>query len=113
MLSLGNAASFALCAVLLLLLPCYPVLVVPDSSLLPIWISEQTEAPRWTVAALFAANAAFCVLMHTRIGSRIETRTTPAGRFAPRAALLSDDGAGGVYPGLGGSGTGLGSDFRP
>ncbi|MET9959616.1 MFS transporter [Streptomyces sp. NPDC006326] len=102
-LILGNAASFALCAVLLLLLPRYPVLAAPPrqrrwlvfadrpfltftalygamglqypvvSLLLPIWISEHTEAPRWTVAALFAVNSAFCVVMQTRIGSRIET----------------------------------------
>ncbi|QEV49413.1 MFS transporter [Streptomyces vinaceus] len=103
MLILGNAASFALCAALLLLLPRYPVLPAPPqqrrwiafadrpfltftalygamglqypvvSLLLPIWISEHTEAPRWTVAALFAVNSAFCVVMQTRIGSRIES----------------------------------------
>ncbi|MFD0350453.1 MFS transporter [Kitasatospora aburaviensis] len=102
-LILGNAASFALCAVLLLLLPRYPVLAAPPqqrrwpvladrpflaftalygamglqypvvSLLLPIWISEHTEAPRWMVAALFAVNSLFCVLMQTGIGSRIET----------------------------------------
>ncbi|MEU9029456.1 MFS transporter [Streptomyces sp. NPDC048383] len=102
-LILGNAASFALCAALLLRLPRYPVLPAPPrrrrwvafsdrpfltftalygamglqypvvSLLLPIWISEHTEAPRWTIAALFAVNAAFCVLTQTRIGSRIET----------------------------------------
>ncbi|MER7828467.1 MFS transporter [Streptomyces sp. NPDC096097] len=102
-LILGNAASFALSAVLLLLLPRYPVpaspprqrrrLVFADrpfltftalygamglhypvvSLLLPIWISEHTETPRWTVAALFAVNSALCVLMQSRIGSRIET----------------------------------------
>ncbi|MEU5061751.1 MULTISPECIES: MFS transporter [unclassified Streptomyces] len=102
-LILGNAASFALCALLLFLVPRYPVLAAPPqqhrwiaftdrpfltftalygamglqypvvSLLLPIWISEHTEAPRWTVAALFAVNSAFCVLMQTRIGSRIET----------------------------------------
>ncbi|MFC8508829.1 MFS transporter [Streptomyces sp. NPDC057411] len=102
-LILGNSASFALYALLLLLLPRYPVLPAPPqqrrwlafrdrpfltftvlygamglqypvvSLLLPIWISEHTEAPRWTVAALFGVNSAFCVLMQTRIGSRIET----------------------------------------
>ncbi|MFB7339108.1 MFS transporter [Streptomyces hydrogenans] len=102
-LILGNAASFALCSLLLLLLPRYPVLAAPPrqrrwlvltdrpfltftalygamglqypvvSLLLPIWISEHTETPRWTVAALFGVNSAFCVLMQTRIGSRIET----------------------------------------
>ncbi|MFB8040024.1 MFS transporter [Streptomyces hydrogenans] len=102
-LILGNAASFALCSVLLLLLPRYPVLPAPPrqrrwlvfadrpfltftalygamglqypvvSLLLPIWISEHTETPNWTVAALFGVNSAFCVLMQTRIGSRVET----------------------------------------
>ncbi|MFJ6405888.1 MFS transporter [Streptomyces hydrogenans] len=102
-LILGNAASFALCSLLLLLLPRYPVLAAPPrqrrwlvltdrpfltftalygamglqypvvSLLLPIWISEHTETPRWTVAALFGVNSAFCVLMQTRIGSRVET----------------------------------------
>ncbi|MER8034875.1 MFS transporter [Streptomyces hydrogenans] len=102
-LILGNAASFAVCSLLLLLLPRYPVLAAPPrqrrwlvltdrpfltftalygamglqypvvSLLLPIWISEHTETPRWTVAALFGVNSAFCVLMQTRIGSRIET----------------------------------------
>ncbi|MGY3847731.1 MFS transporter [Streptomyces hydrogenans] len=102
-LILGNAASFTLCSVLLLLLPRYPVLPAPPrqrrwlvfadrpfltftalygamglqypvvSLLLPIWISEHTETPNWTVAALFGVNSAFCVLMQTRIGSRVET----------------------------------------
>ncbi|WP_079044890.1 MULTISPECIES: MFS transporter [unclassified Streptomyces] len=116
-LILGNAASFALCAVLLLLLPRYPVLPAPPqqrrwlvfadrpflafaafygamglqypvvSLLLPIWISEHTEVPRWTVAALFAVNSAFCVLMQTRIGSRIET-PYDGGRAFRTAGLL-------------------------
>ncbi|WP_369148249.1 MFS transporter [Streptomyces sp. R44] len=116
-LILGNAASFALCAVLLLLLPRYPVLAAPPqqrrwlvltdrpflaftalygamglqypvvSLLLPIWISEHTEAPRWTVAALFAVNSLFCVLMQTRIGSRIET-PLDGGRAFRTAGLL-------------------------
>ncbi|MFE2266672.1 MFS transporter [Streptomyces griseosporeus] len=116
-LILGNAASFALCALLLLLLPHYPVLATPPrrrrwpvvadrpslaftalygamglqypvvSLLLPIWISEHTEAPRWTVAALFAVNSLFCVLMQTRIGSRIET-PHDGGRAFRTAGLL-------------------------
>ncbi|MGM9386449.1 MFS transporter [Streptomyces antibioticus] len=115
-LILGNAASFALCAALLMLLPRYPVLAAPErrrrwlafsdrpfltftalygamglqypvvSLLLPIWISEHTEAPRWTVAALFAVNSAFCMLLQTRIGSRVETLRDGGGAF--RAAGL-------------------------
>ncbi|MEU5001691.1 MFS transporter [Streptomyces sp. NPDC021622] len=102
-LILGNAASFALCALLLFLLPNYRALAPPlqqrrwialtdrpfvtfaalygamglqypvVSLLLPIWISEHTDAPRWTVAAVAAINSAVCVLLQTRIGSRIET----------------------------------------
>ncbi|MFH8934038.1 MFS transporter [Streptomyces griseosporeus] len=117
LLILGNAASFALCAALLLLLPRYPVLATPPrrrrrpvvadrpflaftalygamglqypvvSLLLPIWISEHTEAPRWTVAALFAVNSLFCVLTQTRIGSRIET-PHDGGRAFRTAGLL-------------------------
>lgn len=116
-LILGNAASFALCAVLLLLLPPCPALAAPPrqrrrsafadrpflvftalygamglqypvvSLLLPIWISQHTEAPRWTVAAVFAANSAFCVLLQTRIGSRIET-PGDGGRAFRTAGLL-------------------------
>ncbi|MFJ7956226.1 MFS transporter [Streptomyces sp. NPDC096319] len=116
-LILGNAASFALCAVLLLLLPRCPVLPAPPqqrrwlvfadrpflaftalygamglqypvvSLLLPIWIAEHTEAPRWTVAALFAVNSLFCVLTQTRIGSRIET-PDDGGRAFRTAGLL-------------------------
>lgn len=116
-LILGNAASFALCAVLLLLLPHCPALAAPPrqrrrsafadrpflvftalygamglqypvvSLLLPIWISQHTEAPRWTVAAVFAANSAFCVLLQTRIGSRIET-PGDGGRAFRTAGLL-------------------------
>ncbi|WP_374984007.1 MFS transporter [Streptomyces fradiae] len=116
-LILGNAASFALCAALLLLLPDYPVLAAASrqrrwiafsdrpflaftaifgamglqypvvSLLLPIWISQHTEAPRWTVAAVFAVNAAFCVLLQTRIGSRIET-PGDGGRALRTAGLL-------------------------
>ncbi|MFE7331475.1 MFS transporter [Streptomyces sp. NPDC057565] len=99
----GNAASFALCALLLFLLPNYRALAPPSqqrrwialtdrpfvtftalygamglqypavSLLLPIWISEHTNAPRWTVAAVSAINSGVCVLLQTRIGSRIET----------------------------------------
>ncbi|MFF1695404.1 MFS transporter [Streptomyces sp. NPDC058257] len=102
-LILGNASSFALCALLLFLLPNYRAVAPPlrqrrwialtdrpfvtfaalhgamglqypvVSLLLPIWISEHTTAPRWTVAAVSAINAGVCVLLQTRIGSRIET----------------------------------------
>ncbi|MGW6318895.1 MFS transporter [Streptomyces sp. NPDC055099] len=116
-LILGNAASFALCALLLFLLPNYKALAAPPqqrrwialrdrpfvtftalfgamglqypvvSLLLPIWISEHTDAPRWTVPAVSALNAAVCVLLQTRIGSRIET-SRDGGRAFRTAGLL-------------------------
>ncbi|WJV44487.1 MFS transporter [Streptomyces flavofungini] len=117
-LILGNAASFALCALLLLLLPHYRALAAPPqqqrrwialadrpfvtftalygamglqytvvSLILPIWISEHTDAPRWTVAAVSAFNSAVCVLLQTRIGSRIET-PRDGGRAFRTAGLL-------------------------
>jgi MFS family permease len=116
-LIVGNAASFALCALLLFLLPRYKSLPPPPqqrrwialtdrpfvtftalfgamglqypvvSLLLPIWISEHTDAPRWTVAAVSALNAAVCVLLQTRIGSRIET-LRDGGRAFRTAGLL-------------------------
>ncbi|MFI6090603.1 MFS transporter [Streptomyces sp. NPDC051218] len=116
-LILGNATSFALCALLLFLLPHYRALARPPeqrrwialrdrpfvaftalygamglqypavSLLLPIWISEHTDAPRWTVAAVFALNAGVCVLLQTRIGSRIET-PRDGGRAFRTAGLL-------------------------
>ncbi|GGV24991.1 MFS transporter [Streptomyces longisporoflavus] len=116
LLILGNAASFALCALLLLLLPDYRALAPPPqrrwialtdrpfvtftalfgamglqypvvSLLLPIWISEHTDAPRWTVAAVSAINSGVCVLLQTRIGSRIETPRA-GGRAFRTAGLL-------------------------
>lgn len=117
-LILGNAASFALCALLLFLLPNYRPTAPPPqqqrrwmaltdrpfvtftalfgamglqypvvSLLLPIWISEHTDAPRWTVAAVSALNAVVCVLLQTRIGSRIET-PRDGGRAFRTAGLL-------------------------
>lgn len=43
------------------------------SLLLPIWLSVHTDAPRWTVAAVYAVNSGVCVLFQSRIGSRVET----------------------------------------
>lgn len=43
------------------------------SLLLPIWLSTHTDAPRWTVAAVYAVNSGVCVLLQSRIGSRVET----------------------------------------
>ncbi|MFG2621326.1 MFS transporter [Streptomyces sp. NPDC048507] len=43
------------------------------SLLLPIWLSAHTDAPRWTVAAVYAVNSGVCVLLQSRLGSRVET----------------------------------------
>jgi MFS family permease len=102
-LILANAASFLLCALLHLRVPNYDALPKPPkqrrfaaladrpfvaftvldgamglqyqtvSLLLPIWISAHTHAPRWTVAAVYAVNCVVCVLVQTRIGSKVET----------------------------------------
>jgi MFS family permease len=120
-LILANAASYVCCALLLLRVPNYePILkpkqhsrwaVVADrpfvsfaalygamglqyqavSLLLPIWISAHTHAPRWTVAAVYAANSGVCVLLQTRIGSRVETprQGGKAFRYAGLAFLIS------------------------
>ena len=102
-LIVGNAASYVLCALLLLRVPAYEALPRPGqqrlwealadrpfvsfaaldgamglqyqalSLLLPIWISAHTHAPRWTVAAVYAVNSGVCVLLQSRIGARVET----------------------------------------
>ncbi|MDY0813867.1 MFS transporter [Kitasatospora purpeofusca] len=43
------------------------------SLLLPIWLSAHTDAPRWTVAAVYAVNSGVCVLLQSRLGSKVET----------------------------------------
>ncbi|WP_086824020.1 MFS transporter [Streptomyces sp. NRRL B-24572] len=57
------------------------------SLLLPIWLSAHTDAPRWTVAAVYAVNSGVCVLFQSRIGSRVET-PRQGGRAFRVAGLL-------------------------
>ncbi|MFE0461622.1 MFS transporter [Kitasatospora sp. NPDC058965] len=57
------------------------------SLVLPIWIAAHTQAPRWTVAAVNAVNAAACLALQTRIGRRVET-PAQGGRALRRAGLL-------------------------
>ncbi|MCZ0972016.1 MFS transporter [Streptomyces albulus] len=57
------------------------------SLLLPIWLSAHTDAPRWTVAAVYAVNSGVCVLLQSRIGSRVET-PRQGGRAFRLAGLL-------------------------
>ncbi|MCX5394172.1 MFS transporter [Streptomyces sp. NBC_00094] len=61
------------------------------SLLLPIWLSAHTDAPRWTVAAVYAVNSGVCVLLQSRIGSRVETprQGGRAFRFAGLLFLIS------------------------
>ncbi|WP_395298070.1 MFS transporter [Kitasatospora hibisci] len=57
------------------------------SLLLPVWLSAHTDAPRWTVAAVYAVNSGVCVLFQSRIGSRVET-PRQGGRAFRIAGLL-------------------------
>ncbi|MEU8761492.1 MFS transporter [Streptomyces sp. NPDC048659] len=57
------------------------------SLLLPIWLSAHTDAPRWTVAVVYAVNSGVCVLLQSRIGSRVET-PRQGGRALRVAGLL-------------------------
>lgn len=49
----------------------YPALSV----LLPIWLTTHTEAPHWTVAGVGLVSAGVCVVLQSRLGSRVETPT--------------------------------------
>ncbi|MFB6840154.1 MFS transporter [Streptomyces sp. NPDC056361] len=57
------------------------------SLLLPIWLAAHTDAPRWTVAAVYAVNSGVCVLLQSRLGSRVET-PRQGGRAFRLAGLL-------------------------
>ncbi|WP_282693931.1 MFS transporter [Streptomyces sp. CC208A] len=57
------------------------------SLLLPIWLTAHTDAPRWTVAAVYAINSGVCVLLQSRLGSRVET-PRQGGRAFRLAGLL-------------------------
>ncbi|WP_045694577.1 MFS transporter [Streptomyces rubellomurinus] len=57
------------------------------SLLLPIWLSAHTDAPRWTVAAVYAINSGVCALLQSRLGSRVET-PRQGGRAFRIAGLL-------------------------
>ncbi|MFG2112578.1 MFS transporter [Streptomyces sp. NPDC048718] len=43
------------------------------SLLLPIWLTSHTDAPRWTVAAVYAVNNGVCLLLQSKLGSKVET----------------------------------------
>ncbi|MFB7868150.1 MFS transporter [Streptomyces sp. NPDC056069] len=57
------------------------------SLLLPIWLTAHTDAPHWTVAAVYAINSGVCVLLQSRLGSTVET-PRQGGRAFRRAGLL-------------------------
>ncbi|WP_354644279.1 MFS transporter [Kitasatospora camelliae] len=57
------------------------------SLLLPIWLTAHTDAPRWTVAAVYAINSGVCVLLQSRLGSTVET-PRQGGRAFRLAGLL-------------------------
>ncbi|MEJ8643871.1 MFS transporter [Streptomyces sp. MS1.HAVA.3] len=41
--------------------------------LMPVWIAEYTNAPRWTVSLVFAVSCTLVVLLQTRVAKGIET----------------------------------------
>ncbi|GGO82123.1 MFS transporter [Wenjunlia tyrosinilytica] len=41
--------------------------------LMPVWIAEHTDAPRWTVSLVFALSCTMVVLLQTRVAKGIET----------------------------------------
>ncbi|MEV6976418.1 MFS transporter [Kitasatospora sp. NPDC093806] len=57
------------------------------SLLLPIWLSAHTDAPRWTVAVVYAVNSGVCVLLQSRLGAKVET-PRQGGRAFRLAGLL-------------------------
>ncbi|WP_037672501.1 MFS transporter [Streptomyces globisporus] len=57
------------------------------SLLLPIWLAAHTDAPRWTVAAVYGVNSGVCVLLQSRLGSKVET-PRQGGRVFRLAGLL-------------------------
>lgn len=57
------------------------------SLLVPIWLSAHTDAPRWTVAAVYAINSGVCVVLQRRLGATVET-PRQGGRAFRRAGLL-------------------------
>ncbi|MFJ9695590.1 MFS transporter [Kitasatospora sp. NPDC101183] len=57
------------------------------SLLLPFWLTAHTDAPRWTVSAVYAVNSGVCVLLQSRIGSTVES-TRQGGRAIRIAGLL-------------------------
>ena len=117
-LVLANAASYLLCGLLLLRVPNYGALPRPPKErrlaaftdrpylafaalsgamsiqaqavviLLPVWIVDDTRAPRWTVAAVFAVSSAVIVLLLTRIGSRVATVAQGGRAYRTAGSLL-------------------------
>ncbi|MFJ6138644.1 hypothetical protein [Kitasatospora sp. NPDC092286] len=57
------------------------------SLLLPVWLTAHTDAPRWTVAVVYAVNSGVCVLLQSRLGSKVET-PRQGGRAFRLAGLL-------------------------
>jgi MFS family permease len=116
-LVLANAATYVMCALLLLRVPDYPALPRPAKErrlaalsdrpyvafaalsgafsvqaqalavLLPVWIVDHTKAPRATVAIAFTVTSAVVVLLLTRIGSRVAT-VAQGGRAYRNAGIL-------------------------
>jgi hypothetical protein len=55
--------------------------------LLPLWVVQRTEVPRWTVAVLFVINTVIVVLFQVRVGLRV-TDLWSAARLARHGGVL-------------------------
>ncbi|GIG69504.1 MFS transporter [Phytomonospora endophytica] len=74
------AALAGLNAVMLLTMPLLSVI-------LPLWIAQRTDAPKWMVAALFVLNTGGVVLFQVRVAKGVRT-LTDAGRCVRWAGIV-------------------------
>ena len=117
-LILANAASYLICAALLLRVRDFAPLPHGDARhgmltaltdlpfaafsalngligleyqvpilLLPLWISQHTSAPRWTVSGVYLVNAALCTILQVRVGRRVDS-PEDGGRALRAAGLI-------------------------
>ncbi|MFE4592915.1 MFS transporter [Streptomyces laurentii] len=57
------------------------------SLLLPLWLTTQTDAPRWIVVVVYIVNNGVCLLLQSKLGSKVET-TRQGGRALRLAGIL-------------------------
>lgn len=56
---------------------------------LPLWVVQQTSAPRWSIAVVFVVNTAMCVLFQVRASRGVETPRDSARAVRASAVLLA------------------------